>query len=128
MISLPRNADDQVAVAVAWSQRHHLPPVTVSTRPKLNIRWEPVERTIAMAKQTGAQIVQDNTEALAKKSEAAVEVMKGNAEALTDAGAASRDAIYGLTKAYQELATKERSQLDGCYASDGSSEKSCRID
>jgi hypothetical protein len=64
-----------------------------------------------MAKQTGEQIVQDSTEALAKKSEAAVEVMKGNSDALTDAGAASRDAIYGLAKAYQELATKNARNL-----------------
>ena len=59
-----------------------------------------------MAKQTGEQIVQDSTEALASNGEAAKEIMKGNADALTDSGNASRAAVRELTKAYQELTTK----------------------
>ena len=59
-----------------------------------------------MAKQTGEQIVQDSTEALARNGEAAKEIMKGNADALTDSGNASRAAVQELTKAYQELTTK----------------------
>jgi phasin family protein len=64
-----------------------------------------------MAKQTGEQIVQDTTEALAKSGEAANEVMKGNADALTESGTASRAALQELTKAYQELATKNARNL-----------------
>ena len=60
-----------------------------------------------MAKQTGEQIVQDSTtEALARSGEAANEMMKGNADALTESGNASRAAVQQLTKAYQELTTK----------------------
>ena len=59
-----------------------------------------------MAKQTGEQIVQDSTEALARNGEAAKEIMKGNGDALTDSGNASRAAVQELTKAYQELTTK----------------------
>jgi phasin family protein len=60
-----------------------------------------------MAKQTGEQIVQDSTtEALARSGEAANELMKGNADALTKSGNASRAAVQELTKAYQDLATK----------------------
>ena len=59
-----------------------------------------------MAKQTGEQIIQENTEALARNGEAAKEIMKGNADALIDSGNASRAAVQELTKAYQELTTK----------------------
>ena len=60
-----------------------------------------------MAKQTGEQIVQDRTtEALARSGEAATEIIRGNADALTESGNASRAAVQELTKAYQELATK----------------------
>jgi phasin family protein len=60
-----------------------------------------------MAKQTGEQIVEDRTtEALARSGEAANEIMKGNADALTESGNASRAAVQELTKAYQELTTK----------------------
>ena len=64
-----------------------------------------------MAKQTGEQIVQDSTEALARNGEAAKEIMKGNADALTDSGNASRAAVQELTKAYQELTTKNARNL-----------------
>ena len=60
-----------------------------------------------MAKQTSEQIVQDRTtEALARSGEAANEMIKGNVDALTETGNASRAAVQELTKAYQELATK----------------------
>jgi phasin family protein len=60
-----------------------------------------------MAKQTGEQIVQDSTtEALARSGEAANEIIKGNADALSESGNTSRAAVQELTKAYQEMATK----------------------
>ena len=60
-----------------------------------------------MAKQTDEQIVQDRTTvALARSGEAANELMRGNADALTKSGNASRAAVQELTKAYQDLATK----------------------
>ena len=60
-----------------------------------------------MAKQTGEQIVQDSTtEALAMRGEAANEMIKGNVDALAETGNASRAAVQELTKAYQELTTK----------------------
>jgi phasin family protein len=66
-----------------------------------------LEGFLAMAKQTGEQIVQDSTtEALRRSGETANEIMKGNADALTESGNASRAAVQELTKAYQEMATK----------------------
>jgi phasin family protein len=60
-----------------------------------------------VAKQTGEQIVQDSTaEALARSGGAANEIMKGNVDALTETGNASRAAVQELSKAYQELTTK----------------------
>jgi phasin family protein len=60
-----------------------------------------------MAKQRDEQIVEDRTtEALAKSGEAANEMIKGNADALTESGDGSRAAVQELTKAYQELTTK----------------------
>jgi phasin family protein len=64
-----------------------------------------------MAKQTGEQIVKDSTEALARTGEAAKTAMKGNVDALTESGNASRAAVQELTKAYQELATKNARNL-----------------
>ena len=64
-----------------------------------------------MAKQTGKQIVQDSTEALARSGEAAKTIMKGNADAPTESGNASRAAVQELTKAYQELATRNARNL-----------------
>ena len=64
-----------------------------------------------MAKQTSQQVVQDTTEALARSGGAVNEVMKGNANALTESGNASRAAVQELTKAYQELTTKNARNL-----------------
>ena len=67
---------------------------------------------LAMAKQTGEQIVQDRTtEALARSGEAAKEMINGNVDALTETGNASRAAVQELTKAYQELTTKNARNL-----------------
>ena len=52
-----------------------------------------------------------NADALAKSSRAAETIMKGGAEALTESGNASRAAVQELTKAYQELATKNAKSL-----------------
>jgi phasin family protein len=65
-----------------------------------------------MAKHTADQIVQDRTtEALARSGEAVNEIVKGNADALTVSGNASRAAVQELTKAYQELTTKNARNL-----------------
>ncbi len=56
-------------------------------------------------------IAKTNADALAKSSQAAETIMKGGAEALTESGNASRAAIQELTKAYQELATKNAKNL-----------------
>ena len=71
-----------------------------------------LEGFLAMAKHTGEQIVQDRTtEALARSGEAANEMIKGNVDALTETGNASRAAVQELTKAYQELTTKNARNL-----------------
>ena len=57
------------------------------------------------------QIAEASGEALPKSGEAAEKIVKGNAEALTESGNASRVAIQELTKAYQELATKNAKNL-----------------
>jgi phasin family protein len=56
-------------------------------------------------------IAKTNADALAKSSGAAETIMKGGAEALTESGNASRAAVQELTKAYQELATKNATNL-----------------
>ena len=61
---------------------------------------------------TADQVVQDSTtEALARSGEAANKVVKGNADALIESGNASRAAALELTKAYQELTTKNARNL-----------------
>ena len=64
-----------------------------------------------MAKQPAEQIVEATSEALNKSGEAAEKIVRGNAEALTESGNASRAAIQELTRAYQELATKNAKNL-----------------
>ncbi len=56
-----------------------------------------------MAKQPSEQIAEASAEA--------EKIMKGNADALTESGNASRAAVQELTKAYQELATKNAKNL-----------------
>ena len=69
------------------------------------------ERFPTMAKQPAEQIVEATSEALTKSGEAAEKIVKGNAEAMTESGNASRAAIRELTKAYQELASKNAKNL-----------------
>ena len=64
-----------------------------------------------MANPTVEKITKANADALAKSGQAAETVMKGGAEALSESGAASRTAIQDLTKAYQELATKNAEKI-----------------
>src|SRR5271166_2980532 len=75
----------------------------------------------AMAKRTSEQIAEASAEALAKSGEATEKIVKGNAEALTESSNASRVAIRELTKevtkAYQELATKNAKNLTAAMQS-----------
>ena len=64
-----------------------------------------------MVNSTVAPSAKANTDALAKSGLAAEQIVKGNAEALTDSGNASSTAFQELTKAYQELASKNASNL-----------------
>ena len=64
-----------------------------------------------MAKKPVEQIAEAGAEALTKSGEAAEKIIKGSADALTDSRNASRAAIEELTKAYQELATKNAKNL-----------------
>ena len=63
-----------------------------------------------MANPIVENIAKTNAE-IAKSSRAAEAVMKGGAAALTESGNASRAALQELTKAYQELATKNAKNL-----------------
>ena len=64
-----------------------------------------------MANPIVENIAKTNADALAKSSRAAETITKGGAEALTESGNASRAAVQELTKAYQELATKNAKNL-----------------
>src|ERR1700675_4331546 len=64
-----------------------------------------------MAKRPAEQIAEVTAEPLTKGGEAAGKIVKGNAEALTVSGNASRAAVQELTRAYQELATKNAKNL-----------------
>ncbi len=64
-----------------------------------------------MANPIVENIAKTNADALAKSSRAAETIMKGGAEALTESGNALRAAAQELTKAYQELATKNAKSL-----------------
>jgi hypothetical protein len=59
-----------------------------------------------MANTTGEDIANTAADALASNARTAENIVKGNTEALQESGAASSAAIQELTKAYQELATK----------------------
>jgi phasin family protein len=64
-----------------------------------------------MAKQPTEQIAEATAEALTKSGEAAEKIVKGNAGAMTESGNASTAAIQELTRAYQELASKNAKNL-----------------
>src|SRR5208283_123097 len=59
-----------------------------------------------MANPIVENITKTNADALAKSGQVAEAIMKGSTEALADSGNASRAGVQELTKAYQELATK----------------------
>jgi hypothetical protein len=63
------------------------------------------------AKRTTEQIAEASAEALTKSGQAAEKLMKGNADALAETGSASRAAVQELTRAYQELASKNVKNL-----------------
>ena len=64
-----------------------------------------------MAERPGKQIAEATAKPPTKGGEAAEKIVKGNAEALTVSGNASRAAVQELTRAYQELATKNAKNL-----------------
>ena len=64
-----------------------------------------------MAKQAAEQFAEASTEVLSKSSEAVDTAMRDTAAALTENGNASRASIQQLTRAYQELATKNVNKL-----------------
>jgi phasin family protein len=65
-----------------------------------------------MAKHPGKQIAEATAEPTPKGGEGAEEIVRGHAaEALTVSGNASRAAVQKLTRAYQELATKNAKNL-----------------
>ena len=59
-----------------------------------------------MAKSPVEQVAKAGAEELTKSGEAAEKIVQGNVDALTQSGAASKAAVQELTKAYQELASK----------------------
>jgi phasin family protein len=64
-----------------------------------------------MGKKPRGRIAEATAEPLTKGGEAAEKIVKSNVDALTASGNASRAAIQELTKAYQELATKNGRNL-----------------
>jgi phasin family protein len=64
-----------------------------------------------MAKQTSEKIAETSAETLTKSGQAAEKITKENVDALTESGTASRAAVQELTRAYQELATKNAKNL-----------------
>ena len=64
-----------------------------------------------MAKRPIEKIAKTNADALTKSGQAAENITKENADALTESGTASRTAAQELTRAYQELATKNAKNL-----------------
>ena len=64
-----------------------------------------------MATPTIEKIAKSNADASTKSGEAAETIMKSSTEAPTESGAASRAAVQELTKAYQDLATKNAKNL-----------------
>ena len=85
--------------------------VTVSPSLGRKVRLEHISEDLVMTKRPGKPIAEANAEPLTKGSEAAEKIGKGNAEALTVSGNASRAAVQELTRAYQELATKNAKNL-----------------
>jgi phasin family protein len=63
-----------------------------------------------MASSTVQKIANSNADPLTKSGQAAESILKGSAEALTESGDA-KTAVQELTRAYQELATKNAKNL-----------------
>jgi phasin family protein len=59
-----------------------------------------------MAKSPVEQAAKAGAEEVMKSGEAAEKIVQGNVDALSQSGAASKAAVQELTKAYQELASK----------------------
>jgi phasin family protein len=64
-----------------------------------------------MPSPTIEKIAKSNAAAPTTSGQAAETIMKSSAEATAESGAASRAAVQDLTKAYQELATKNANNL-----------------
>ena len=64
-----------------------------------------------MANPIVENIAKTNADALAKSGQVAATIMSCSATALTESGNASRAGVQELTKAYQELATKNAKNL-----------------
>ena len=64
-----------------------------------------------MANPIVENIAKANADALAKASRVTETIMKGGAAALSESGAASKAGVQELTKAYQDLATKNVQNL-----------------
>jgi phasin family protein len=64
-----------------------------------------------MAKSPVEQAAKAGAEELKKGGEAAEKIVQGNVDALSQSGAASKAAVQELTKAYQELASKNVHKL-----------------
>ncbi len=64
-----------------------------------------------MTSPTVEKIAKSNADASPKSGEAAETIMKSSTEAPTESAAASRAAVQELTKAYQDLATKNAKNL-----------------
>ena len=64
-----------------------------------------------MANSIVENIAKTNADALAKSGQVAETIMKDSTTALTECGNASRAGVQELTKAYQELATKNAKNL-----------------
>jgi phasin family protein len=64
-----------------------------------------------MPSPTIGKIAKSNAAAPTTSGQAAETIMKSSAEATAESGAASRAAVQDLTKAYQELATKNANNL-----------------
>ena len=64
-----------------------------------------------MANSTRQKIANNNADPLIKSRQATESILKGQTEALTESGNASKTAVQELTKAYQDLATKNAKNL-----------------
>jgi phasin family protein len=64
-----------------------------------------------MAKQIVEQVAEANAEALTRGSEAAEKIVEGDAEAFTQSNSTSQAAVEELSKAYQDLATRNTRNL-----------------